>query len=96
MIEAASLLRIKAARMIDRYLPAVKEAAMAKLLAAETAFKVTTEAMQILGGIGYTDKYPVERHFRDARGFTIGVGIKEIMRLVIQREVYKEAGLSGQ
>ena len=86
MIEAASLLRIKAARMIDRDLPAVKE----------TAFKVTTEAMQILGGIGYTDKYPVERHFRDARGFTIGVGIKEIMRLVIQREVYKEAGLSGQ
>ena len=86
MIEAASLLRIKAARMIDRDLPAVKE----------TAFKVTTEAIQILGGIGYTDKYLVERHFRDACGFTIGVGISEIMRLVIQREVYKEAGLSGQ
>ena len=92
-IEAARLVTIKAARMIDRGLKAAKEAAMAKLMVAETAFKVTSDAMQILGGIGYTDKYPVERHFRDARGFALAGGSNEVMQLVIQREVYREAGL---
>ena len=93
MIEAARLLAIRAARMIDRGLKASKEAAMAKRFSAETNFKVTSDAMQILGGIGYTDKYPVERHFRDARGCLIAGGTMEVMQLVIQRETYREAGL---
>jgi alkylation response protein AidB-like acyl-CoA dehydrogenase len=89
-IEAARLLRIKAARMLDMGMDVTKEAAMAKLFAAETAFWVTSEAMQIMGGIGYTTEFPIERHFRDARGGMIGVGTNEIMRLVIQREIYRE------
>jgi len=89
-IEAARLLRIKAARMLDMGMDVTKEAAMAKVFAAETAFWVTSEAMQIMGGIGYTTEFPIERHFRDARGGMVAVGTNEIMRLVIQREVYKE------
>lgn len=89
-IEAARLLRIKAARMFDQGEKITREAAMAKLFAAEGAFWVVSEAMQIMGGIGFTTKFPIERHFRDVRGGMIAVGTNEIMRLVIQREIYKE------
>jgi len=93
MVETARLMKTEAARMIDRGLKATKEAAMVKLLAAQTALKVSNDAIQILGGIGCTDKYPVERHFRDARVASIAGGSSEIMQLVIQREAYSEAGL---
>jgi len=63
---------------------------MAKVFAAEASFWVVSEAMQIMGGIGYTTKFPIERHFRDVRGGMIAVGTNEIMRLVIQREAYNE------
>ncbi len=89
-IEAARLLRIKAARMFDQGIDVTKDAAIAKLFAAEASFFVVNEAMQIMGGIGFTTKYPIERHFRDARGGMIAVGTNEIMRLVIQREIYDE------
>jgi len=89
-IEAARLLRIKAARMFDQGKNVTREAAMAKLFSAEAAFWVVSEAMQVMGGIGFTTKFPIERHFRDVRGGMIAVGTNEIMRLVIQREVYKE------
>lgn len=89
-IEAARLLRIKAARMFDQGKKVTREAAMAKLFSAEAAFWVASEAMQIMGGIGFTTKFPIERHFRDVRGGMIAVGTNEIMRLVIQREIYKE------
>jgi acyl-CoA dehydrogenase len=89
-IEAARLLRIKAARMLDQGRNVTKEAAMAKVFAAEASFWVVSEAMQIMGGIGYTTKFPIERHFRDVRGGMIAVGTNEIMRLVIQREAYNE------
>lgn len=89
-IEAARLLRIKAARMFDQGKNVTREAAMAKLFSAEAAFWVVSEAMQIMGGIGFTTKFPIERHFRDVRGGMIAVGTNEIMRLVIQREVYEE------
>ena len=89
-IEAARLLRIKAARMFDQGQNVTREAAMAKLFSAEAAFWVVSEAMQIMGGIGFTTKFPVERHFRDVRGGMIAVGTNEIMRLVIQREAYSE------
>lgn len=92
-LEAAQLLTFKAARLIDAGHPATKAAAIAKLFACETAIKTATEALQVLGGIGYTKKRPVERYLRDARLMTIGGGTAEILRYLIQREVYREFGL---
>jgi alkylation response protein AidB-like acyl-CoA dehydrogenase len=92
-LEAAQLLTIKAARLIDAGQPATKAAAIAKLFACETAIDTATEALQVLGGIGYTKKEPVERYLRDARLMTIGGGTAEILRYLIQREVFRESGL---
>jgi len=69
------------------------EAATAKLYAAEMAQRVTTKALQIHGGYGYTKEYPVERNFRDARITEIYEGTSEIHRLIIAREIFKDAGL---
>jgi alkylation response protein AidB-like acyl-CoA dehydrogenase len=63
------------------------EGSMSKLMAGETAVKVTGQAMQILGGNGYTREYPVERWARDARIYTIFEGTSEIQRLVIARTI---------
>ena len=71
-------------------LKADKEAAISKLVATEGAFKMISDAMQIMGGIGYTTDYPIERHFRDARNGPFVGGSSEMMRLIIQREAYKE------
>jgi len=92
-IEAARLLILQAARKIDKGSRATKEAAIAKLYATEAAVEVTNDALQVLGGIGYSKEYPVERYVRDARLMTIGGGTSEIMKYLIQREVYKEFGL---
>jgi len=89
-LESARLLSLQAGRMIDRGLDATKEAAMAKMVATEGAFDVINNAMQILGGIGYTTDYSIERHFRDARNGLFVAGTSEMMRLIIQRETYKE------
>jgi len=89
-IESARLLCIQATRMIDMGLKADKEVAMSKLVATEGAFRVISEAMQILGGIGYTTEYPIERHFLDSKNGPFVVGSSEMMRLIIQREAYKE------
>ncbi len=67
---------------------------MAKLFAAEMAQRVTTRALQIHGGYGYTKEYPVERNFRDARITEIYEGTSEIHRLIIAREIFKDAGLA--
>jgi hypothetical protein len=66
----------------------------AKKFATDTAWAVVNDAMQIMGGIGYTDVYPIERLLRDARLMTIWTGTNEIMNLVIQHEYYRE--LLGQ
>ena len=92
-LEASRLLVLKAARLLDAGKRIRKEGAMAKLFATEAAFEITNEAVQIHGGIGYTKELPVERYFRDARFMLIGGGTSEIMRYLIQREVYREAGL---
>lgn len=92
-LEAARLLTYKAARMIDAGQPATKDAAIAKLYACEKAIETATEALQVLGGIGYTKQRPVERFFRDARLMTIGGGTAEILRYLIQREVFREYDL---
>jgi alkylation response protein AidB-like acyl-CoA dehydrogenase len=89
-IDAARLLTLRAARMIDKGLNATKEASMAKLFAVETAVNVTYNAQQILGGIGYTKEYNIEQFARDARLMPIGGGTSEILRYLIQREIYKE------
>ncbi len=90
-IETSRLLRIKAARMMDAgWAECSKYAAMSKLVAAENAFWVANEAVQIMGGIGVTTKSVVERHFRDLRVGMVGAGTNEVMRLVTQRELYDE------
>ena len=89
-LESARLLSLQAGRLIDKGLDATKEAAMAKMVATEGAFDVVNNAMQIMGGIGYTTDYSIERHFRDARNGLFVAGSSEMMRLIIQRETYKE------
>jgi len=65
------------------------EASMAKMFATEMAEKVCRDAIQVHGGYGYSQEYPVERLYRDARLMTIGEGTSEIQRLVIARQVLK-------
>ncbi|MGQ9722185.1 MAG: acyl-CoA dehydrogenase family protein [Candidatus Jordarchaeum sp.] len=89
-IHASRLMLLRTARMIDRGIRVSKESAMTKLYLSEAAFEVSNMALQILGGIGYTKKYPLERFVRDLRIAMIGAGSSEIMRFLIQREVYKE------
>ncbi|MGE0908886.1 acyl-CoA dehydrogenase [Bacillus atrophaeus] len=85
MIEASRLLTYQAAWLESSRLPYGKASAMSKLLAGDTAMKVTTEAVQIFGGYGYTKDYPVERYMRDAKITQIYEGTQEIQRLVISR-----------
>jgi alkylation response protein AidB-like acyl-CoA dehydrogenase len=90
-LEAGRALTLTAARMYDRGEKITKQASIAKLYTTESAIQIANDAIQILGGVGYTTEYPVERFFRDARLMTIGGGTAEILRFLIQREVYKEA-----
>ncbi|HUY00183.1 MAG TPA: acyl-CoA dehydrogenase family protein [Candidatus Deferrimicrobium sp.] len=93
-VEASRALTIQSARTLDlrgnEY--ATKIASMAKYFSCETAVDVAIQAQQILGGIGYTKEYPVERYVRDSRLLPIGGGTTEIMQYLIQREVYREFG----
>ena len=89
-LEAARMLILKAARLLDEGKLARLEGAIAKLFATESAFEITHQALQVHGGIGYTKDLPMERYFRDARFMMIGGGTSEIMRFLIQREIYKE------
>jgi alkylation response protein AidB-like acyl-CoA dehydrogenase/acyl dehydratase/putative sterol carrier protein len=91
-MRASRLMLITAARMIEKGLPCTKEATMAKLFATEASVKLCDMAIQVCGGAGYVkDYYPLERFYRDARLGTIGGGTSEIMRYLIQREVYIES-----
>jgi alkylation response protein AidB-like acyl-CoA dehydrogenase len=88
-IEAAQLLTLQAAYLKNSGLPMTKEAAMAKYYASEVAVKVSTEAVQVFGGYGYTKDFPVEKYYRDSKLCTIGEGTSEIQKIVISREVLK-------
>jgi alkylation response protein AidB-like acyl-CoA dehydrogenase len=91
--EAARALLYRFGRMCDAGAPdaeLTKAAAMAKLFCSETAMRVTTDAVQILGGYGYMKEYPVERMMRDAKITEIYEGTSEIQRLVIAREMLRE------
>lgn len=84
-IEAARLLTYQAAALKDSGRPFKKEATMAKLYASEVAVRAAVEAVQIHGGYGYVDEYPVGRYLRDAKLQTIGEGTSEVCRLLIAR-----------
>jgi len=88
-IDAARLLVYRAAYLKDSGKPYSKEAAMAKVYASETAMEVTTKAVQIFGGYGYTREYPVERMMRDAKITEIYEGTSEIQRVVIAANLLK-------
>jgi alkylation response protein AidB-like acyl-CoA dehydrogenase len=89
-IEASRHLIYHAARLKDRGQPFSQAAAMAKLFASEAAMRITSDAIQIHGGYGYTREYHVERFYRDAKLCTIGEGTSEVQRLVISRLVLDE------
>ncbi|GGE82147.1 acyl-CoA dehydrogenase [Priestia taiwanensis] len=84
-VEAARLLTYQAAWLESQGLPYGKQSAMSKLFAGDIAMQVTTEAVQVFGGYGYTRDYPVERYMRDAKITQIYEGTQEIQRLVISR-----------
>jgi alkylation response protein AidB-like acyl-CoA dehydrogenase len=86
-INAARALTLRAAFLRDQRVPCARESSMAKLFAGDTAMKVTTDAVQIFGGYGYIQEYPVERHMRDAKITQIYEGTQQIQRVVIARQV---------
>ena len=88
-IEASKLLIYKAAFNKDNGLPYTVEAARAKLFASETAMEVTTKAVQIFGGYGYTKEYPLERMMRDAKITEIYEGTSEVQKMVIAGNLLK-------
>lgn len=88
--ESSRLLVHAAARSIDEGKPDSKLCSMAKLKASDTAMRVTTDAVQVLGGVGYTSEYPVERFMRDAKVLQIVEGTNQIQRVVIARHLKKE------
>jgi acyl-CoA dehydrogenase len=93
-IEAARLLVWQAAWLLDQGKHATLESSYAKRFAADTAMKVTTDAVQIFGGYGYMKEYPVEKLMRDAKLFQIYEGTSQIQRLVIAREIFLPRGES--
>lgn len=90
-IQAAELLTRQAGYMKDRGERISKIGAMAKLYASETAVSVSNESVQIFGGYGFTKDYPAEKFFRDAKLCTIGEGTSSIQKMVISREIQKDA-----
>lgn len=89
-LDAAELLTLRAAWLKEAGRPFTREASMAKLFASETSQRLCDRALQIHGGAGYVDAFPVERYLRDARVQTIYEGTSEVQRIVIAREVFRE------
>ncbi|MEU5694908.1 acyl-CoA dehydrogenase family protein [Actinosynnema sp. NPDC020468] len=86
-VESARATYLAAARRRDRGLPFTRQAAIAKLVCTDAAMKVTTDAVQVLGGAGYTRDFPVERYMREAKVLQIFEGTNQIQRVVIGREL---------
>ena len=91
-IEAARLLTWQAAWLLDQGERATLQSSFAKRFAADTAMKVTTDAVQVFGGYGYMKEYPVEKLMRDAKLFQIYEGTSQIQRLVIAKEIFLPRG----
>lgn len=92
-VEAARWLTYRAGSLKDRNKKTTRESSMAKLFASEIAVRVADEAVQIHGGYGYIKDYPAEKYYRDTKLCTIGEGTSEIQRMVIAREVLRDAGM---
>jgi alkylation response protein AidB-like acyl-CoA dehydrogenase len=91
-IEACRVLTYRAAALVDAGAPdAPVAAAMAKVMAADVAMRVTSEAIQVLGGYGYTRDHPLERYYREAKLFQIGEGSSEMMRQLISSDMNRRA-----
>jgi alkylation response protein AidB-like acyl-CoA dehydrogenase len=88
-IECGELLVQQACDLKMKGMPMTKEAAMAKYYTSEIAVEISTDAVQIFGGYGYTKDFPVEKYYRDSKLCTIGEGTSEIQKLVIGREILK-------
>ena len=89
-IDAARLMVLRAAELREANLPCLKEASMAKLFASETAERVCSAAIQVLGGYGYLSDFPVERIYRDVRVSQIYEGTSDVQRIVISRAIADE------
>jgi alkylation response protein AidB-like acyl-CoA dehydrogenase len=94
-LQAAELMVLHAARLRDAGQPCLKEASMAKLFASEMVEEVCSNALQIHGGYGYLNDFPVERIYRDARVCKIYEGTSDIQRLVIGRQIAAEPHYQG-
>lgn len=88
-IEAGELLTMQAADLKNRGEKVTKESAFAKYYTSEIAVEISTDAIQVFGGYGYTKEFPVEKFYRDSKLCTIGEGTSEIQKLVISREIMK-------
>jgi isovaleryl-CoA dehydrogenase len=88
-IEAGRLLLYKAASLADQGINLSLESSMAKLFVSEMSERVTSKALNIFGGYGYTKEFPIERYFRDAKCFTIGAGTSDVQRMIISRQIMK-------
>jgi alkylation response protein AidB-like acyl-CoA dehydrogenase len=93
-VESARAMTLHAARLKDAGLPYSQQASIAKLVATDNAMKVTTDAVQVLGGFGYTRDFPVERYMREAKVMQIFEGTNQIQRLVISRALAKGGAVS--
>jgi alkylation response protein AidB-like acyl-CoA dehydrogenase len=91
-IESARATALSAARLKDIGLPFTREASIAKLVATDNAMKVTTDAVQVLGGYGYTRDFPVERYMREAKVMQIFEGTNQIQRMIISRALDRSEG----
>ncbi len=89
-VESARATYLDAARRRDRGLPFHRQASIAKLVATDMAMRVTTDAVQVLGGAGYTRDFPVERYLREAKVPQIFEGTNQVQRMVIARELRRE------
>jgi acyl-CoA dehydrogenase len=88
-VEASRLLTLQSAVLLDRGENSALESSMAKRFSADAAMKITTDAVQIFGGYGYTKEYPVEKLMRDAKLMQIYEGTSQIQRIVIAREMMR-------
>jgi alkylation response protein AidB-like acyl-CoA dehydrogenase len=91
-IESARATALSAARLKDLGLSFTREASIAKLVATDNAMKVTTDAVQVLGGYGYTRDFPVERYMREAKVMQIFEGTNQIQRMIISRALDRSEG----
>lgn len=91
-VESSRAIALAAARLKDQGLPFTREAAIAKLVSTDNAMKVTTDAVQVLGGYGYTRDFPVERYMREAKVMQIFEGTNQIQRMIISRALDRSEG----